>query len=1142
MADWDLSDIGLSPSDAPTPTGVTQQTGSQDADAGWDLSDIGLQPVAQPTPAPAAPAAAPVPAKGVLGHLDDYVRALAGGITGHFDDEIAAGADALIGHYFGRGSQADGISQRYQEDLANERARNASISPIVSIPGEIAGGVAQATLAAPLIAAAAPARVAQAVSALPRVVQGIGAGAAQGALYGFGSGEGGLGNRLTGAAEGAGIGAAATGAAEGVIGGLRAAGRTIRTYTAPFAQAGREGAAGQVIADAATDLPAARAALDNPAAPLVPGSAPTTAQATEDTGLLALEKATRTAQPEAFVQRAADQNAARVGAIDALPDGTGSPQEFSDFFRRHLDDMHAADTAAADNLRPSAEAALRGTGADTTEQAAGSAVRGAVDAQQAPLVTAADRAVASGEGAVAAADQALPQAVTGADNQTVLQGIGTRLRAGLDGLNQEARAREGAFWENIDPNGTLVADAQPIKSKAQQIIADMSPVARTASPQSATEAAIFQAATSLDNAVPFRFLGDLRSSLTTAIRTARVAGEDQSVRRMSQLLSGVDASMSGSVGEKAAQDAAAVRAGTMAPENAMGSRLAQEAQALSAARQTEARTGTANGRSYQGGSGAGPSGVPGAYGTEVQGGGQSRAASRGASLQSPPNLTPNFDADAQSRYAAARQETADRAATYKAAPGVGDVLRSGPQRGDFRLPTSEVPARLFSGSGVAEKAQAFLNAGGNRADLNQAAQDYITHQFRRASTGTDGAFSAAGYRRFANQNSELLNFFPDLRTRFGTLADAQGQLAQAQAAREALTRSHPLNPGWGDSDVIGQYVQRGPGGAEGIARLMQDTGNSPSARKAAEDTLALRFRDYAAPNGVVDPKRAAMFTKQHESALSALPDLRARLSGASTAQEAVNTAAEAAKANRTAYEKSVASSFLNGQDPTRALGSLLNGSTAANDLREVAQLVQNDPAAKAGMQRALADYVLSRFSTNSPAGQTGTNFLKADGIQTFVREKEAALRAFLSPEQVGGLKNIAADIQRSKLSDTTFKTAGSDTAQNLSLLQRLLDRLPENTGKVAGYGASGGLGLVLGTSVAGPIGAILGSAAGAAVSALRQAGVRQINDLVVQAMLDPELARALLRKVTPTNMHSIGRDLTTQLVRLGAVQATPTRH
>lgn len=49
------------------------------------------------------------------------------------------------------------------------------------------------------------------------------------------------------------------------------------------------------------------------------------------------------------------------------------------------------------------------------------------------------------------------------------------------------------------------------------------------------------------------------------------------------------------------------------------------------------------------------------------------------------------------------------------------------------------------------------------------------------------------------------------------------------------------------------------------------------------------------------------------------------------------------------------------------------------------------------------------------------------------------------------------------------------------------------------------------------IGALAGTAGATVASALREAGIRKTDDLIREAMLDPELTRHLLMKYSPTS-------------------------
>jgi hypothetical protein len=122
-----------------------------------------------------------------------------GSAIGTFLDEASAGLNAA-GNYVTGGM----IGNNYDEALALQRARDRATEaahPTASTVANIAGAVGTAA-ATPML------RVAQGTGALATAANMGATGAAYGGLSGFGAGEGGVGDRLAKAGEGAAVGAA----------------------------------------------------------------------------------------------------------------------------------------------------------------------------------------------------------------------------------------------------------------------------------------------------------------------------------------------------------------------------------------------------------------------------------------------------------------------------------------------------------------------------------------------------------------------------------------------------------------------------------------------------------------------------------------------------------------------------------------------------------------------------------------------------------------------------------------------------------------------------------------------------------------------------------------------------------------------
>lgn len=149
------------------------------------------------------------------------------------------------------------------------------------------------------------------------------AGAAPGALE-YGTPEERAGRAAGGAAAAVGGGVVLPKIAKAAIAAVPAIGRTARAILEPLYESGQSAIAGRTLNSAAGDSAPAVVKRLQSAAPLVPGSAPTAAQAAESGGIAALERSAASRNPEPFAKRGMDQAAARSQALrDIAGDETG---------------------------------------------------------------------------------------------------------------------------------------------------------------------------------------------------------------------------------------------------------------------------------------------------------------------------------------------------------------------------------------------------------------------------------------------------------------------------------------------------------------------------------------------------------------------------------------------------------------------------------------------------------------------------------------------------------------------------------------------------------------------------------------------------------------------------------------------------
>ncbi|AHF66006.1 hypothetical protein [Pseudomonas cichorii] len=246
MASWDDAPIITPASDlrqqpAPQPQAPAQQAQQIGQGFAWEAAPI-VTPASQrqPTPPPAGQTAQPAPqpekpwysqpfsdTKENQGAGTAAIRGVGDGITFGFQDEILAGLDAAVQPLIPipeNGSSAPTWSERYDENVASQRAllrAGQDQHPITSVAGAVVGGIVPALASGGMSLPGSGAAAAARQTTGRAMVQGATTGAAYGGLYGLGTAEGDIGDRVPGALQGAALGAVVGGAVPGVIGAVK---------------------------------------------------------------------------------------------------------------------------------------------------------------------------------------------------------------------------------------------------------------------------------------------------------------------------------------------------------------------------------------------------------------------------------------------------------------------------------------------------------------------------------------------------------------------------------------------------------------------------------------------------------------------------------------------------------------------------------------------------------------------------------------------------------------------------------------------------------------------------------------------------------------------------------------------------------
>lgn len=615
-----------------------------------------------------------------------------------------------------------------------------------------------------------------------------------------------------GGMAGAGLGVGAVAAGRGVAG-LPQAWRDFR-LSDPATQ---ERVAGERLQQWATDPAAVRDTLDAAAASkqvglptepggvarnLVKGSEPTTFQLTGDMGLGSLERASAAQNPAEFMQRRADQNAARVGALEAIQP-KGAPEQVVNSLRQNL-------------------AAL--------DQQTGQALQGATTRAQGAA------AAIGGEGA--------PEAYGGTIRQSIMD------------ARAVAKERERALWQAVDPAGDLNLPATGVRDTARTIAKGME---KSAAPLAGEERATIVTALRYPDVVPFREMTALRSRVSDAMRQEMLAnGQSRVYARLSQLRGAIERDIENAVAAKAEMEQQAVQAGAMSEEDTMAAMLQsmqQKTQAWYEQRAQAVPMGNSLAEGSGGNASIGSGRVPPVAGARPQsrGGPQGPAGAEGLQGSGflPNDLQPNFDAGAADRLKAASEATKQRAQTFDAGRVGGTIQRSG-AAGPFQMEASVVPGRFFvPGPRGYEAMQALRNAAPNAV---AQVREYALSTLRKAAQSpVDGTLDPAKVQAWRQKHADALRAIPEVDRMLADPVAASEAMARAAADRKAaldafeqgavarlLNVSDPADV----TKTIGGIFSR-QDAVQQMARLARETAGNEEARnglrRVVADYVKLRF-------------------------------------------------------------------------------------------------------------------------------------------------------------------------------------------------------------------------------------------------------------------------------------------------------------
>ena len=200
-------------------------------------------------------------------------------------------------------------------------------------------------------------------------------------------------------------------------------------------------------------------------------------------------------------------------------------------------------------------------------------------------------------------------------------------------------------------------------------------------------------------------------------------------------------------------------------------------------------------------------------------------------------------------------------------------------------------------------------------------------------------------------------------------------------------------------------------------------------------------------------------------------------------------------------------------DIAKEAGILIDGSSSS--VQKMRSIVKDlTPDAKDGLQRAAVDWMLNKKTNPTNAGMEKGEFALSKRFSKMVKEKRAILEELFTPEQMDTMDAIARDMDMAERSVQATKDRTNPSGSARSAKQHIQDALSDFGGKsiyaialnslMTAY-ETGGL---LGVAKLAP-----GMIAANVAKSARAKGKASINDVVKQAILDPQMARELLRKL-----------------------------
>lgn len=348
-------------------------------------------------------------------------------------------------------------------------------------------------------------------------------------------------------------------------------------------------------------------------------------------------------------------------------------------------------------------------------------------------------------------------------------------------------------------------------------------------------------------------------------------------------------------------------------------------------------------------------------------------------------------------------------------------------------------------------------------------------------------------REFSNQ----------LNSRFtrGMVNKVLSKNIQGGARTPASASLRTLTGGTGSREAAQEFIAAA-GGNQGLVDLGTDF--------IVKDFLN---KNMSADN-VLNAKRARLWVSNHTDVLDEFPAAKQAIARVIQRHSRAETLINRRTRTQRFIEKSAAHEYL-GKSPERGIDMILASNDPAQSAKRIMRFMRDDPSAVEGFKRHLWEGIARRMEL-AEKDLMQEAFLSPAKFQKSLQKYNTLFKSVYGEAQYKNLQDVFGKLEMMAKSQRPVLTGGSDTSQNLGI------SIPQVLGRA--YNVKRGV--VSKTFV------IMEGASRVINRVLHGHTQEQSRRLLEEALIDPDIGKLLITKVTPQNEVQIAKRLRGHLLSI----------